>query len=281
MKMLRIILSASLLHSAIPSSWSYDTLPWTSDECSYDSQSPIDIRTEYTRDALANKDDVRAFEFVTTVLTQAHTAVLADTSTGHALKLNFEPNLAAEGLICPQLHFHYADSEHAINGALSFGEMHVVCHRDDFADLGAAVASSEIDALRVFGFMVEDCGACADNAEIQALIDGVATNNAGGVNAALSYNIPQPTAITGFYRYQGSLTTPGCFEIVTWTVMKESIGISNAQALVIGGWADGVLTGNNRPVQEVNRRDVAEFGWASGSGLLGFSALLVALVMMM
>ena len=32
-----------------------------------------------------------------------------------------------------------------------------------------------------------------------------------------------------FYRYKGSLTMPGCFESVTWTVFKDSIPISKSQ----------------------------------------------------
>lgn len=32
-----------------------------------------------------------------------------------------------------------------------------------------------------------------------------------------------------FYRYMGSLTTPPCSEIVTWTVMRNAIPISAAQ----------------------------------------------------
>lgn len=37
-------------------------------------------------------------------------------------------------------------------------------------------------------------------------------------------------SMTGnFYRYFGGLTTPGCNEIVRWTVFETPIGISAAQ----------------------------------------------------
>lgn len=38
-----------------------------------------------------------------------------------------------------------------------------------------------------------------------------------------------PNSTTHFYRYKGSLTTPACNEVVTWTVFKNYATISKAQ----------------------------------------------------
>ena len=35
-----------------------------------------------------------------------------------------------------------------------------------------------------------------------------------------------------FFRYEGSLTTPGCFEAVTWTVFETPLGVSRKQAMI-------------------------------------------------
>ena len=43
----------------------------------------------------------------------------------------------------------------------------------------------------------------------------------------LSEMIPGPN----YYRYSGSLTTPNCNEIVTWTVFSDPISMSSEQAL--------------------------------------------------
>ena len=38
-----------------------------------------------------------------------------------------------------------------------------------------------------------------------------------------------PANISTFYRYNGSLTTPNCYESVTWTVFSDPIQVSSAQ----------------------------------------------------
>jgi len=38
-----------------------------------------------------------------------------------------------------------------------------------------------------------------------------------------------PPDTNTFYRYSGSLTTPTCNEVVTWTVFREPISISENQ----------------------------------------------------
>ena len=38
-----------------------------------------------------------------------------------------------------------------------------------------------------------------------------------------------PNNKQNLYRFEGSLTTPGCFETVTWTVLHDTVKISQSQ----------------------------------------------------
>ena len=59
-----------------------------------------------------------------------------------------------------------------------------------------------------------------------------------------------PENISQYYRYQGSLTTPPCSEIVTWLVLKQPVEISKLQ---ISRFLEIIGT-NARPVQALNNR---------------------------
>ena len=54
------------------------------------------------------------------------------------------------------------------------------------------------------------------------------------------------------YRYPGSLTTPGCSEIVSWVVMADSIAVSQDQVDAFAA----IYPMNARPVQPLNERTI-------------------------
>ncbi len=41
-----------------------------------------------------------------------------------------------------------------------------------------------------------------------------------------------PNNKRNLYRFEGSLTTPGCFETVMWTVLQDTVKISQSQVMI-------------------------------------------------
>ena len=59
------------------------------------------------------------------------------------------------------------------------------------------------------------------------------------VNPGSSHRLPSftvndilPKDRHAFWRYQGSLTTPGCAEVVTWSVIQEVSSLSQSQVII-------------------------------------------------
>ena len=72
-----------------------------------------------------------------------------------------------------------------------------------------------------------------------------------------SFIPPMGSKTSEFYRYKGSLTTPGCYESVTWTVFRHSLPISEEQMSSFRALYDGQgqpLVNNFRPVQPLYGR---------------------------
>lgn len=134
-----------------------------------------------------------------------------------------------------QFHFHHM-SEHTIKGRHSPLEAHFV-------------HSGEDGSLLVLGVMFEPG---KENAELEK-VWAVAPSKPG--SATTNGAVTPASLIPGgqkFYRYEGSLTTPPCSEIVHWVVYTKPLAASQAQ---IDAFAM-LYPRNNRPVQALNRRFV-------------------------
>lgn len=77
------------------------------------------------------------------------------------------------------------------------------------------------------------------------------------ISKPLALNDVLPENLDDFFRYEGSLTTPGSNEVVVWTVFREPVSISRAQLQAFRGLvaADGTpLQDNFRPLQPLHGR---------------------------
>ena len=161
-------------------------------------------------------------------------------NNGHTIQLNTTPGSALpvgkDSYALLQFHFHHP-SEHTIAGKHYPMEAHFV-HRN------AAGGLAVIGVLMTAG---------KRNAAFSKIVSGMPAHAGEPVKAdpAINPNALLP-ARRGNYRYEGSLTTPPCSEVVNWLLLCEPIAVAKAD---IEAFAK-LNPMNARPVQKDNRRFV-------------------------
>jgi carbonic anhydrase len=255
--------------------WNYDTTDtlhgpdsWKDHypTCGKEIQSPIDITTPATRQ---NKNLVD-FQFIgySTV-----PSTLTLVNNGHSVQVNMPDNSVKMGggdlfatFTLSQFHFHWgADdstgSEHTINGKAYPLEIHLVhWNSDTYSSFDEA--SSKSDGIAVLAILV-DVGVAGEVPLNDNL--GQLTQDFTKVLHYQESTTTKPFPIMSlvptnhtYYRYHGSLTTPGCAQSVTWTVFQQPIYISEEQMVqfreIHSEFNDELLEHNYRPTQPLNGR---------------------------
>jgi carbonic anhydrase len=187
-------------------------------------QSPIDLHGARIADLAAPQVNWHAFtgEVV---------------NNGHTIQVNAEPgsSMVLEGKTYEllQFHFHHA-SEHTVDGYHYPLEAHFV-HKAADGTLG------------VLGVFFEE-GAS------NPLLEHIWTLAPTGEGEADETLHVDPFALLPndrrMYRYEGSLTTPPCSEVVEWVVFKRPMQASKIQLAAFAA----VFDHNYRPTQPLNRR---------------------------
>ena len=215
-------------------------------------QSPIEFKTGETKNLTVFRDSINAME----IYPGGKIFESKEKDIHEALKLqyDFTEEIKIPNYRCPQIHFHFNHSEHAIDGWFTFGESHLVCYADHYYDLTEALANRlDNNSVAVFGVLIDAKEGYELNQDFQSIIDA---HNSGVTFLEV---LPEPEdRQAGFYRYNGSLTTPDCNEGVVWTVFKSFLKISLSQAAEIINWHDDTLD-NHRYLQPLNNRTVFFF----------------------
>jgi carbonic anhydrase len=140
------------------------------------------------------------------------------------------------------IHFHHP-AEHFDTAAADM-EMHLVHTRTDNGKLRRAVLAVGLK---------KDA---ADNAALAPFFNNVASGTApAGTKINPANLLPPPKNIGAnislrpFFRYAGSLTTPPCDENVVWTILEDTIPVSQAQIDAF----KARYPNNARPLQTWNR----------------------------
>ncbi|CAK8674721.1 unnamed protein product [Clavelina lepadiformis] len=272
--------------STLGATWSYDDIPsWATNypACAGDQQSPINIVSD---DAVVDAD---LGNFKHALFDGPPQSMLVK-NTGYTLQVDLtngyiinDSSLLPGQFKAAQFHFHWAapnaaGSEHLFNGNQYWGELHIVHYNTKYPDLGTA--ASEPDGLAVLGFFMAD-DYPQDNTAVERIIQPLVDDQVNyykenaTYSATFSMETFLPNNISVYYRYQGSLTNPPCYESVVWTVFSKPIRISRRQANIFetmvfenARGANGTVPINNnyRPVQPLNYRTVTRSSYCSGTG---------------
>lgn len=187
-------------------------------------------------------------------------------NTGHSIELRLEesltqPKVSGGGLpkqyTLDHLHFHW-QSEHTLNGHRYPLEVHLVHYASEYKTLQNALNFEDgIAVLGVFYDLSPD-----DDIEFEPLakiIENVENNyNSVKMEQELELRSYLPRDVAGFYRYNGSLTTPGCNEAVIWTIFSNTIPVSKNQVKRFEALQSdsGKLSVNYRKTQPLGDRTV-------------------------
>ncbi|XP_038053803.1 carbonic anhydrase 2-like [Patiria miniata] len=294
-----VVCVAALLSIAAAAGWDYldgakgpSTWATNYETCGGMKQSPIDIVTSKVVD-----EDLGDFTFVgfgeddepvdaeMTLENNGHSIVVGVTG-------DYQVSGAGLGTTAykvVQFHFHWGSvnsqgSEHTIDGKAYPGELHVVCFNTKYADFVTAL--NEPDGLTVLGFFLDV--QAADNSVLAPLFDLLSMirfeHEEEDLSTPVVFKNFFPADLSSYYRYSGSLTTPPCYEIVTWNVFTEPIMVSEAQLMLFrrqfaneqDAPANISLVDTFRPVEPVNDRTIY---MNSGTAALVASYSLIAMVL--
>ncbi|XP_076251449.1 putative carbonic anhydrase 3 isoform X1 [Rhynchophorus ferrugineus] len=244
---------------AFASHWKYDNEEsWAALCLTGKKQSPIALN-----EFIATKKDYHPFNLVG--YGQINTALLKN--NGHSAEVRLHssaevPTVTGGGLIgtykLDHLHFHW-QSEHTMSNYRFPLELHLVHYNEKYSNLTEAAQHTHgIAVLGVLFDLSPD-----DDEDFKPLLEIIAslkeTTNEHKVLTDFSVKNFVPRDKAGFYRYEGSLTTPGCNEGVIWTLFTSTLPISKKQVKIfeaIQTEEKTTLTKNYRSLQPLNGREV-------------------------
>ncbi|KAJ8259675.1 hypothetical protein GJAV_G00172150 [Gymnothorax javanicus] len=222
--------------------WSYkegdlDQKHWAAKypHCGGRQQSPIDIQRKKVR----FNQDMPSLEL--TGYDEVSNEKFLMTNNGHSVQIELPPTMViTKGLpgryTAVQMHLHWggwdleaSGSEHTLDGIRYMAELHVV-HYNSEKYQSFTEALDKPDGLAVLAFFYED--GHFENTYYSDFISNLAKVKYAGQSMTItSVNVRSmlPENLSHFYRYQGSLTTPPCFESILWTVFDTPITLSHNQ----------------------------------------------------
>ena len=238
-------------------------------------QSPIDLKTEYANKVRLTTHPLKFNGYDKQLAAQVE-------NNGHTVKITFSDGpdddiwVKDEGISVSryefaQAHFHWGEddhqgSEHTIDGKAFPMEMHLVhWNLEAGKTMQDAVKKSTGTSLEVLGMHFK---IGKTNEKLRDVFDAIKQvqkhNQTASIKHGIRLNDLLPSNTDALYRYEGSLTTPGCSEIVMWTVFKEKIEIDAKQMAIMRSITydhkgnEELMFNNYREVQLENGREILD-----------------------
>ncbi|XP_022799898.1 carbonic anhydrase-like [Stylophora pistillata] len=167
-----------------------------------------------------------------------------------------------------QLHFHFGcssfqGSEHTVSGSSYPVEVHFVFYNTIYTDF--ARVADKADGLTVVGaFLSSKPNGVLGRLRIKfemIVAEGKSVPVIEADEIFLKDLVPALNNGSPYYTYQGSLTTPPCFQSVLWIVLTETAPFNSTQLIAFNrllsptGYSDRKMCNNFRPVQPRCCRD--------------------------
>lgn len=238
--------------------WNYASVQkWEDDysKCGGKKQSPVDVNTSNVQIVQGPGSALVSRMTYSAVGPNAGFTFL---NNGHSMSLEGKwgtLRLPDGDYIAKTLHFHFP-SEHAVDGVLAAGEMHIVHQRSD---------ATGTDGLAVIAVLLRDSDLLGQAGPVgffdrlgfssRLPVDGETIIL--GADTVLDIGaIFAPQFAGSYWHYEGSLTTPPCSETVHWYLMQTPAGIN--KAMVNNFKSLYPSPANNRPIQDVNGRAIVD-----------------------
>ncbi|NXE37897.1 CAH9 anhydrase, partial [Ptilorrhoa leucosticta] len=190
-------------------------------------------------------------------------------NNGHTVVLELPESLALTGGYAQQyravqLHLHWGSpsgpgSEHTVNGRRFPAEIHVVHYNTKYDSFTEAMVQP--DGLAVLGAFLE-VGHGENQYYHEILKHLLKIQEVGQETLVPGFNIAGllPANLKLYFHYNGSLTTPPCYQTVKWTIFNQTMLLSHHQMLMLVSSLrtddDKLLQSNYRPVQNLHGRQV-------------------------
>uniref|UniRef100_A0A0B6ZX98 Carbonic anhydrase n=1 Tax=Arion vulgaris TaxID=1028688 RepID=A0A0B6ZX98_9EUPU len=228
-------------------------------------QSPIDIQTK----RVLYDPGLELFDFADYHTTSGVQMELENVG-GHTAEVLFSgKEVFLKGGSLPnkykleQFHFHWGQderrgSEHGLNGQHFPMEAHFV--HSQYGLTNTSKAAEHPFGLAVVGFFFKIGKKNEQYEQLLKYFKNITeANQKIHIPTFPVIQLLPTSARLNYYRYQGSLTTPPCYESVIWSVAEDLIEISEDQINKFRGLFDEEshqLVNDFRPVQNLNQRTV-------------------------